>query len=123
VEDIATYDVDAFKDELVGRVSPHRTAQKILVILHGVMVGAKRKGWITVNPCEDAENVTVKGSDDFNVLTVEQVDAVAREASCDLLRGLFLTALHRPAYGRAPRAALATHRLRRSHRARATRLR
>jgi integrase len=91
VEDISTMDVEVFKDELLGRVS-QRTAQKMLVILHGVMARAKRKGWITVNPCEDAEKVTVARSDDFNVLDVEQLQAVAREASSDLIRGVILTA-------------------------------
>lgn len=91
VEDITTHDVDALKDHLLTRVS-HRTAQKILVILHGVMARAKRKGWITVNPCEDAEKVTVKRSDDFNVLSVEQVHAVASEAASELVRAVFLTA-------------------------------
>jgi integrase len=91
VEDIDTHDVDALKDHLLTRVS-HRTAQKILVILHGVMARAKRKGWITVNPCEDAEKVTVKRTDDFNVLSVEQVHAVASEAASELLRAVFLTA-------------------------------
>jgi integrase len=91
VQDINTHDVDALKDHLLTRVS-HRTAQKILVILHGVMARAKRKGWITVNPCEDAEKVTVKRSDDFNVLSVEQVHAVASEAASELLRAVFLTA-------------------------------
>jgi len=56
------------------------------------MARAKRKGWITVNPCEDAEKVTVKRSEDFNVLSVEQVHAAAREASSGLLRAMFLTA-------------------------------
>jgi integrase len=91
VEDITTQDVEALKDALLGRVS-HRTAQKVLVILHGVMARAKRKGWITINPCENAEKVTVQRSDDFNVLRVEQVHAVAREAASDVLRALFLTA-------------------------------
>jgi integrase len=91
VEDITTPDVDGFKDHLLGRVS-HRTAQKILVVLHGVMARAKRKGWIAVNTCEDAEKVTLKRSEDFNVLSVGQVHAVARAASSELLRALFLTA-------------------------------
>jgi integrase len=91
VEDITTHDVEALKDALLERVS-HRTAQKVLVILHGVMARAKRKGWITVNPCEDVEKVTVKRSDDFNVLSVEQVHAAARETSSGLLRAMFLTA-------------------------------
>ncbi len=84
VEEISTGDVEALKDLLLGRVS-HRTAQKILVILHGVMARAKRKGWITANPCEDAEKVTVQRSDDFNVLSVEQVHLVEREATSERL--------------------------------------
>jgi integrase len=91
IEDITTADIDAFKDELLGRVS-HRTAQKVLVILHGVMTRAKRKGWISTNPCEDAEKVTVLRSDDFNVLSVEQIHAVARAASSELFRCIVLTA-------------------------------
>jgi hypothetical protein len=43
----------------------HR-AQKILVILHGATARARRKGWIATNPCEKAETVTVKPSDDFD---------------------------------------------------------
>ena len=91
VEAITTQDVDAFKDELLERVS-HRTAQKILVILHGVMSRAKRKTWITTNPCDNTEKVSIKRSDEFNVLSVEQVHAVAREAATESLRALFVTA-------------------------------
>jgi len=62
------------------------------VILHGVMARAKRKGWIGVNPCENVEKVTVKRSDDLNVLSVEQVHAVAREAPSETLRQIVPTA-------------------------------
>src|SRR5215211_9455020 len=94
VENVSTAEVEAFKDYLLGpdRGVSHRTAQKVLVILHGVMSRAKRKGWITENPCESAEKVTVKRSDDFNVLQVEQVHAVAREAASELLRQIIYTA-------------------------------
>jgi len=92
VENIDTHDVDALKDHLLGRGLSHRTAQKVLVILHGVMARAKRKGWIATNPCANAEKVTVKRSDDFNVLAIEQLHAVAREAASDLLRAIVLTA-------------------------------
>ena len=92
VEAITTARVDAFKDHLLGRGLSHRTAQKVLVILYGVMDRAKRKGWVTSNPCENAEKVTVRRSDDFNVLNVEQVHAVARAAVSDQLRAMFLTA-------------------------------
>jgi integrase len=62
----------------------HRTVQKVMILLHGILARAKRKGWITTNPAEDAEKVTVRRSDEFNVLTVEQVHAVARAAPGEL---------------------------------------
>jgi integrase len=94
VENVTTLDVERFKDYLLGpeRNLSHRTAQKILVILHGVIARAKRKGWITANPCGDAEKVTVSRSDEFNVLSVEQVHAVAREAATEPLRQIIYTA-------------------------------
>jgi len=55
VEDITAIDVDAFKDELLKRVS-HRTAQKALVILHGVVARSERKGGIKANLCKEAES-------------------------------------------------------------------
>jgi hypothetical protein len=48
------------------------------VLLHGVLKRAKRKGWIDANPAADAERVTVTRSGDFNVLSPEEVQAVAR---------------------------------------------
>jgi integrase len=88
VEDVTTADVDALRDEMLKRVS-HRTAQKNLVILHGVMARAKRKRWINVNPCEDAEKLTITASDEFNILEPEQVHAVARAATDPTMAALF----------------------------------
>lgn len=88
---IATTDVEALKDQMLERVS-HRTAQKVLVILYGVMSRAKRKGWITVNPCDDAEKVTLTASDEFNILEPEQVFAVARAATDPMMGALFIVA-------------------------------
>lgn len=62
------------------------------MLLNGIMGRAKRKGWIGANPCEDAERVSVKRSDEFNVLSVEQVHAVARAAASELLSALFTVA-------------------------------
>lgn len=90
IDAITTADVDALKDQLLGRVS-HRTAQKVLVIMHGVMARAKRKGWIKANPCEDAEKVTLTASDTFNILEPEQVFALARAAGDNTMGALFVT--------------------------------
>jgi integrase len=80
VENVTTTDVDKLRDELLGGKLAHRTVQKTMILLHGILARAKRKGWITVNPAENAEKVTVKRSDEFNVLSVEHVHAVARAA-------------------------------------------
>lgn len=81
--------VEELRDLLLGRVS-HRTTQKVMVILHGIFSRAKRKGWVTVNPCEDAEKVTVLHSDDFNVLEPAEVMALARAATDPQMGDLFV---------------------------------
>jgi integrase len=80
VENITTKDVDTLRERLLAGKLSHRTVQKVMILLHGILGRAKRKGWVAVNVAEDAEKVTVRRSDEFNVLTVEQVHAVAREA-------------------------------------------
>jgi integrase len=92
VESITTAQVEAFKDHLLGRGLSHRTAQKIMVLLHAILKRAARKGWITTNPCEAVEKLTVRHSDEFNVLSVEHVHAVARAAATDQLRHVILVA-------------------------------
>ncbi len=49
-----------------------------MILLGGILGRAKRKGWIDESPAENAERVTIVSSDEFNVLTVDQVHAVAR---------------------------------------------
>src|SRR4051812_29928248 len=77
---ITTQDVNALREQLSDGRLKHRTVQKVLVLLHGILARAKRKGWVAANVAEEAERVTVPRSDDFNVLTVEQVHTVARAA-------------------------------------------
>jgi integrase len=91
VEAITTQDVDAFKDELLERVS-HRTAHKILMVLHGVMSRAKRKTWIATNPARTRRRSRSGAPTSSNVLSVEQVHAVAREVATKPLRAMFVTA-------------------------------
>src|SRR5205823_2885412 len=69
-----------------------RSVQKIMVLLYGVLKRAKRKKWIASNPAEDAERVTLKRSGDFNVLTPEEVLAVAREADDEQDAAIFTVA-------------------------------
>jgi integrase len=92
VDSITTADVDVFRERLLDGKRSHRTAQKVLILLHGVLARAKRKGWVSVNVCENAEKVNVLRCEEFNVLSVEQVNAVARVAPSELLRALLTVA-------------------------------
>lgn len=84
VEAITTRRIDEWRERLLdeGKLS-RRTIQKYLVLLHGVMARAKRKEWITTNPAENVERVSVKRSGDFNVLSAIEVAAVARAAASE----------------------------------------
>lgn len=88
VTSIGTEDVDAYRLHLLGCGS-RRTAQKKLTLLSGMLVFAKRRRWIVENPREEAERVVVRFSEEINVLSTEQVHAVARAAGDDLLAALF----------------------------------
>lgn len=88
---IDTDAVDDFRRVLLERVS-RRTAQKTLVLLTGLLSYAKRRRWITENPAEFAEKVSVTSSGEFNVLEPEQVQAVSRAAESELLAALFTVA-------------------------------
>jgi len=69
-----------------------RTIQKILGLLHGILKRAKRKRWISANPAEDAERVTVRRTGEFSVLTPEEVHAVARVEPSGLRAAVYVTA-------------------------------
>ena len=78
---ITREDVEAFRDRLLreGRMT-RASIQKTLVLLHGMFKRAKRRGWITSNPCEDVERITLQRTGDFNVLEIEEVHTVLRAA-------------------------------------------
>jgi integrase len=90
---ITTEDIDAFRERMLaeGQLS-RRSIQKILVMVHGVLKRAKRRKWIVANPAEDAERVTVSRSGDFSVLTPEEVESLARAASCEQDAAIFIVA-------------------------------
>lgn len=81
VDDLSTEQIDAYRSRLLteGGVS-RRTVQQRLVLLRGVMQRAKTLGWIAANPVDAVERVNVPRREEFNVLTVEQVSAIARKA-------------------------------------------
>jgi integrase len=75
---ITTDDIDDYRRELLDSHLSPRTVQKILVLLHGVMKLAKRRGMIAINPCVDAERVSPSDDGTFNVLEPVQFEAVYR---------------------------------------------
>jgi integrase len=90
---ITTRRIDDLRERLLaeGRLS-RRTVQKILVQLHAILKRAKRKGWIPTNPAEDVERVTVPRTGDFNVLTPDEVHAIARAEPIELYAAIYVTA-------------------------------
>jgi integrase len=94
VDAITAERIDTYRTRLLteGKVS-RRTVQKQLVLLHGILKRAKAIGWIATNPAEEVERVNLRRSDEFNVLSVEQVEAVARKAD-----GMFGAAITIAAY-------------------------
>lgn len=93
VASITTADIDAVRETLLseGKLS-RRTVQKALVLNYGILKRAKRRGWISSNPAEDAERVALKRSGDFNVLSAEEVFAVARTADDEQEAALIVVA-------------------------------
>lgn len=90
---ITTAQIDALRERLLaeGQLS-RRSVHNVLVLNYSVLKRAKRKGWIPTNPAEDAERVTLKRSGDFNVLSPEEVFAVARAADDEQDAALFTVA-------------------------------
>ena len=81
LEKVTTERIDKWREEVLdaGQLS-RRSIQKALVLLYGILKRAKRRKWITTNPAEDVERVTLRRSGDFNVLTPVEVAAVAQAA-------------------------------------------
>jgi integrase len=92
--DIDSDRIDAYRDRLLAGHLSRRTAQKVLVLLHGVFKRAMRKKWISVNPAENVEKVTVTRSGDFNVLTPVEVEAVARAAKSEQEAAIYAVAAY-----------------------------
>ncbi|HET6449595.1 MAG TPA: tyrosine-type recombinase/integrase [Conexibacter sp.] len=79
-----TEDVDDYRRDLLDSGCSPRTAQKKLVLLHGVFKLAKRRKRIEANPSEDAERVTLDDPGIFNVLEPVEFEAVYRAALGEL---------------------------------------
>lgn len=93
LEQITTERIDDWRERLLddGELA-RRTIQKNLVLLYGILKRAKRRKWISSNPAEDVERVSVKRSGDFNVLSPVEVEAVARAATSEQDAAIFTVA-------------------------------
>jgi integrase len=75
--------------------SPHSTwwtAQKVMVLLHGIFQLAERREWVGGNPVAAVERISVKRRPEFAVLTPVEVQALARATTTDQDAALILTA-------------------------------
>ena len=93
LEQITTERIDQWRERLLddGELA-RRTIQKNLVLLYGIFKRAKRRKWISSNPAEDVERVSVKRSGDFNVLSPVEVESVARAAGSEQDAAIFTVA-------------------------------
>lgn len=70
-----------------------RTVQKAQVLLHAILKRAKKKRWVERNAAEDADRLSIKASGDFNVLSVEEAEALVRAAADETDAAIFRTAI------------------------------
>ena len=79
LEDLTSEMIDAFRAHLVDedRLS-HRTINKYLVLLNGILKRAQRRYGLTVNAAAGVERQPVRRSTEFRVLSGEEVEALVR---------------------------------------------
>ncbi|MCW2958487.1 MAG: site-specific integrase, partial [Solirubrobacterales bacterium] len=73
--------VERLQSELLISGLSLRTVQKAMVLLHGVLELAKRRGWIGANPCANLERIKVKQRRDLIVLTPDEIFLVGGAAA------------------------------------------
>ena len=90
---ITSAHIDAFRARLVGegRLSP-RTINKYLALIHGILKRAQRVFGLAANAAAGVERQPMRRSGDFDVLSAEEVEALARAAASPQDAALFLTA-------------------------------
>lgn len=91
MSEISVDDVEQLRSDLLDTLS-RRTAQKTLVLLHGLFRYAVRRKWIVGNVVADVEPVSVRRRTEFAVLSPAEVQAIAREAADEQLRVVILVA-------------------------------
>jgi len=92
---ITSAHIDAFRARLVaeGRLSP-RTINKYLALIHGILKRAQRVFGLSANAAAGVERQPMRRSGDFEVLSAEEVEALARAAAHTQDGALYLTAAY-----------------------------
>lgn len=95
LEEITTEEIDRYRRRLLeeGELS-RRTIQQRLVLLHGLLKRAHANRWISSNPADSVERVNLQTRDEFNVLSAEQVESVARAAEDQMFGAAILVAAY-----------------------------
>lgn len=93
---ITSKSVAKLREDMLNAGLAPRTVRQAQVILSGIFAQAVEADppLIEQNPCKGVKMATVKDSGDFNVLTPEEVEAVARAASNEFYAALFRFAAH-----------------------------
>ena len=95
LEEVTEERINGYRQRLLteGKLA-RRTVQKKLAALHGVLKRATQLRWVRQNAAENVERVQLKWSGEFNVLTVEQVEAVARAAEGEQFAAAIIVAAY-----------------------------
>ncbi|HEV3001059.1 MAG TPA: tyrosine-type recombinase/integrase [Solirubrobacteraceae bacterium] len=94
LSELTTERIEEWQQEMLERGHlARRTIQKAQVCLHAILKRAKKKRWVERNAAEDADRITLKPSGDFNVLSVEECEALIRAAENETDAAIFRTAI------------------------------
>lgn len=93
LEAITSSHIDAFRSRLVAedRLSA-RTINKYLALIHGILKRAQRVYGLAANAAAGVERQPMRRAGDFDVLSAEQVEVLARAAASPQDAALFTTA-------------------------------
>jgi integrase len=97
LEDVSVAAVEAFQAELArrehrGRAITPRTRNKVLNVLHGVFVRAKKVWGLPLNPAAEIERHPDRNSGDIEVYSPEEVWALVRAAADERDAAVYVTA-------------------------------
>jgi integrase len=82
LEEIDTDRIERYRRELLSEGTlARRTVQQRMVLMHGILKRARELGWVAENPASAVERVNLVRNEEFNVLSIEQVESIASEAT------------------------------------------